>query len=133
MKYFSKLQLPTDASEIDLEEHIFQHLAAAAAIRSGHHVFRRGGQSQRVRLSSQGQPPFLTFSGPTAPHDAVTSLNTVGGGSRSITESSQRASTMNPNTSVAQVSPPQVDEVSVHRVESNVASANPQRVLSETR
>lgn len=109
--------LPTDISELYLEEHIFQHLAAAASMRSGHLIFRREGQSSRS--PSQGLHPFFVYSAPNAPHEAsvLTSLNPVGSGSHSTAVS---------------LGPPQTD-VFAHRVGSDVASANRQRVLSETR
>lgn len=53
------LQLPVVRSDAELEERIFQHLAAAAAIGRARHIARREG---RVRSGSQGQSQYSAFS-----------------------------------------------------------------------
>ena len=54
------MQLPVGANDADLEEHIIQHLAAAAAMGRARHIARREGQ--RNRSSAQGRPHFLVWS-----------------------------------------------------------------------
>ena len=54
------MQLPVGVNGADLEEHIIQHLAAAAAMGRAPHIARREGQ--RNRSSAQGRPHFLVFS-----------------------------------------------------------------------
>ncbi|KAM0944139.1 putative transcription factor C2H2 family [Dioscorea sansibarensis] len=58
---FELQHLPVGARDAELEEHIIQHLAAAAAMGRGHH--RR--EEQRGRSGSQGRPQFLVFSNHT--------------------------------------------------------------------
>lgn len=131
-----ELHLPTDAGEVDLEELIFQHLAAAASMRSGQFVFRREGQGNRS--SSQRHQPFFVFSTPNGPHDAsvLTAMNPVGGGGHVTSVSLGSASILrrsNPDASVpVPLSTSLTDEDVSYRLHSNVAPANRQRVLSET-
>ncbi|XP_056686693.1 E3 ubiquitin-protein ligase RHF2A isoform X1 [Spinacia oleracea] len=132
-----EVHLPTDVGEVDLEEHIFQHLAAAAAMRSGHLVFRREGQ--RSWSSSSGHHPFFVFSSSNALHDGsiLNSMNPVGDESHSPSVSLGSATILSRSSSDAPVPvslpPPQTDEGYAHRIRSNFASANRQSVLSETR
>ncbi|KAL1544023.1 RING-type E3 ubiquitin transferase [Salvia divinorum] len=62
---FELQHLPVNASESELEEHIIQHLAAAAAMGRARQLSRREGQRSRT---SQGRPRFLVFS--THPNEA---------------------------------------------------------------
>ncbi|MED6135336.1 E3 ubiquitin-protein ligase rhf2a, variant 2 [Stylosanthes scabra] len=57
---FELQHLPVGANDADLEEHIIQHLAAAAAMGRARHIARREGQ--RNRSSAQGRPHFLVWS-----------------------------------------------------------------------
>ncbi|XP_021769559.1 E3 ubiquitin-protein ligase RHF2A-like isoform X2 [Chenopodium quinoa] len=131
-----ELHSPTDAGEVDLEEHIYQHLAAAAAMRSGQYVFRREGQ--RNRSSSQRHQPFFVFSTPNGPHDAsvLTAINLVGGGGHVTSVSLGSASVLRRSSPDASVPVPLStslsDEDFSYKIRSNVEPANRQRVLSET-
>uniref|UniRef100_A0A2P2LQD1 E3 ubiquitin-protein ligase RHF2A n=1 Tax=Rhizophora mucronata TaxID=61149 RepID=A0A2P2LQD1_RHIMU len=59
------MQLPIGTNDAELEEHIIQHLAAAAAM-GRRQIARREGH--RNRSSGQGRPQFLVFSShPNAP------------------------------------------------------------------
>ncbi|XWS66546.1 hypothetical protein CRYUN_Cryun05aG0209000 [Craigia yunnanensis] len=51
--------LPVGVNDLELEEHIIQHLAAAAAMGRTHHAGRRGGQR---RTSAHSRPHFLVLS-----------------------------------------------------------------------
>ncbi|XP_052200225.1 E3 ubiquitin-protein ligase RHF2A-like [Diospyros lotus] len=77
---FELQHLPVGASDVDLEERIIQHLAAAAAMGRSHHIARREGQ--RSRSSVHGRPQFMVFSthpnAPPAGHVSA-SLSAVGG------------------------------------------------------
>lgn len=53
------LQLPVGGSHAEIEERIFQHLAAAASMGRTHHIAGREG---RVRSGSHGRPQYLVFS-----------------------------------------------------------------------
>ncbi|KAB2080658.1 hypothetical protein ES319_A05G080300v1 [Gossypium barbadense] len=57
---FDLQHLPAGANETELEEHIIQHLAAAAAMGRARHITRREGL--RNRSSGQARPQFLVFS-----------------------------------------------------------------------
>ncbi|KAL9230925.1 hypothetical protein vseg_006214 [Gypsophila vaccaria] len=111
------LQLPIGgASEVDLGDHIFQHLAAAVG-RSHPPMFRREGQGNWS--SSQGERPFFIFSARNAPTD-----NVVGSESVSYRNSA--------DDQVSSIFPtrPQTYQASVHRVEPNEASVDQQRFSS---
>ncbi|KAK9699259.1 hypothetical protein RND81_08G163300 [Saponaria officinalis] len=115
---FELQHLPVGASEVDLEDRIFQHLAAA--IGRGHHrTFRR--EDQGNRSSSQGERPFFIFSTPNAPVD-----NAVGSESVSYRNSV--------DDQVPSVSPrrPQTRQASGHRVGPSVASVDQQRISPRT-
>ncbi|KAF9680777.1 hypothetical protein SADUNF_Sadunf06G0156800 [Salix dunnii] len=95
---FELQHLPVGVSDSELEERIFQHLAAAAIGRT-HHLGRREGQ--RNRSSPHGRPSFLVFS--THPgaqpsgHDS-SSLSQLGGENEPAAGSVASPST--PRTSV---------------------------------
>ncbi|KDO70683.1 hypothetical protein CISIN_1g016624mg [Citrus sinensis] len=57
---FELQHLPVGASDTDLEEHILQHLTAAAAMGRAHHFGRR--ESHRNRSAAHGRPHFFVFS-----------------------------------------------------------------------
>ncbi|CAO2146949.1 unnamed protein product [Urochloa humidicola] len=57
---FELQHLPVVGNDAELEEHILQHLAAAAAMGRAHHLGRREGH--RGRSGSHGRPQFLVFS-----------------------------------------------------------------------
>ncbi|KAK9122968.1 hypothetical protein Sjap_012570 [Stephania japonica] len=57
---FELQHVPVGATDVELEERIIQHLAAAAAMGRAHHIARREGQ--RSRSTAQGRPQFLVFS-----------------------------------------------------------------------
>ncbi|KAK6944147.1 Zinc finger, RING-type [Dillenia turbinata] len=66
---FDLQQFHLGANDSDFEEHLFQHLAAAAAMGRAHHI--AGRESQRTRSSAHGRPQFLVLSAPSnapAPH-----------------------------------------------------------------
>lgn len=110
------LHLPLGGGISDLEEQIFQHLAAAAAMRRGNRYFRREGQ--RNMSSSQAHHPFFIFEEP--------STSSVGGS----------ASMLHPNRPYAQelpVAAAQADQLSVSRTGSSDAMGNRQSTLLETR
>ncbi|KAG9445238.1 hypothetical protein H6P81_016578 [Aristolochia fimbriata] len=70
---FELQHLPVGTNDVELEERIIQHLAAAAAMGRAHHLARR--ESQRGRSASQGRPQFLVFSThPNAPQASPASV-----------------------------------------------------------
>lgn len=54
------LQLHLGVDDVELEERIIQHLAAAAAMGRSHHLARRDGL--RGRMSGHNRPQYLVFS-----------------------------------------------------------------------
>ncbi|KAL2327324.1 hypothetical protein Fmac_020751 [Flemingia macrophylla] len=67
---FQLQHLPMGVNESDIEERIIQHIAAAAAMRRGHHHGRREGQ--RTRAPAHGRPNVLVYSTqPGAPPSTV--------------------------------------------------------------
>ncbi|CAL9037418.1 unnamed protein product [Musa banksii] len=56
---FELHHLPVGGSHAEMEEHIFQHLAAAASMGRAHRIAGREG---RVRSGSHGRPQYLVFS-----------------------------------------------------------------------
>ncbi|KAJ0982610.1 hypothetical protein J5N97_010865 [Dioscorea zingiberensis] len=57
---FELQHLPLGPNDAELEERIFQHLAAAAARGRAQHISRREGQ--RIRSSARGHPQYVVFS-----------------------------------------------------------------------
>ncbi|KAM0951964.1 putative transcription factor C2H2 family [Dioscorea sansibarensis] len=57
---FELQHLPLGPNDAELEERIFQHLAAAAAMGRAQHIARREGQ--RGRSAARGRPQYVVFS-----------------------------------------------------------------------
>ncbi|KAH7661644.1 Anaphase-promoting complex (APC) subunit 11 protein [Dioscorea alata] len=57
---FELQHLPLGPNDAELEERIFQHLAAAAAMGRTQHIARRDGQ--RGRSAARGRPQYVVFS-----------------------------------------------------------------------
>ncbi|XP_074281816.1 E3 ubiquitin-protein ligase RHF2A-like isoform X2 [Silene latifolia] len=109
------LQLPVGASEADLEEHIFQHLAAAVG--RGRHISRREGQGNRS--SSQRQRPVFIFSAPN-----VATSNAVWTSTNPVAESESYRNSAEDQVPTISPSRPQIHQASFHRVASNVSSVD---------
>jgi hypothetical protein len=72
------VQLPVVGNDAELEEHILQHLAAAAAMGRTHHLGRREGH--RGRSGSHNRQQFLVFSAhPNSPAAGVVSSSSAHG------------------------------------------------------
>ena len=120
------LQLPSSATDSELEERIIQHLAAAAAMGRTRHLARREGP--RGRSSAQGRPQFLVFSThPNAPPLAGASSSTQRSGGEPTPEDlvSGQDSAIVSGQPVTQPSSFQADQVPASGSGSNAAVNQP--------
>ncbi|GAB4857185.1 hypothetical protein Ancab_015093 [Ancistrocladus abbreviatus] len=113
---FELQHLPLNESEVEMEEHILQRIAAATGVGRGYHISRR--ESLRTRSSLLARPQFLVFSAPGAPPGITISSSSthVGGQIEPTPPSAVSASIPLTNAGDAQnsvsLSPVQTDQSS---------------------